>query len=148
MKKNFPEYFKNFIMPAEAREELIHVFRACRTGKVDRLSFLPTYEENGYKCPFGMMINDPSVYSLSVYSKPKDVKRFVSMTSDFHVPYTIAHGYTNPEYGLVLPTKEVTKTKSSHIDWWLYVDATPYKDFTVIDDFNEYLEQYRKGDIH
>ena len=47
--KKFPSYFKNFEIPEWAREQELEVFRACATGKVDRESFMNSFEENGYK---------------------------------------------------------------------------------------------------
>ena len=47
--KKFPLYFNNFEIPEWAREQELEVFRACATGKVDRESFMNSFEENGYK---------------------------------------------------------------------------------------------------
>ena len=43
IEKIFPDYFDRFEMPAGAREENIKVYRACRSGKCDRDSFLPSF---------------------------------------------------------------------------------------------------------
>lgn len=144
MERKFPSYFENFTMPVGAREERLTVYRACQTGKADNESFMSTYEENGFKCPDDMDIDDPGVYSLSVYEKPKDVKRFAAMTSSFHVPYAIAIGETAPKHGLIQPTRERTGRRGSHVDWWLYENASPQDEFSVVDDFDAYLKQYRK----
>ena len=71
---------------------------------------------------------------MSVYMKFKDVKRFMKMTSKYKVPFVIAEGKTNPKYGVCAITREWKqllgeKCKSSHVDYWLYKDATPWKDF-------------------
>lgn len=145
IEKIFPEYFNRFEMPEGAREEKITVYRACRSGRCDRESFLPTFEENGNHVSSGDDEKDPGQYSLSTYEKPKDIKRFASMVSDFQVPYQIAIGVTNPIYGLVQRTRErKVKLKSSHVDWWLYKDAAPYKDFELIEDFEAHLQKYRR----
>lgn len=145
IKKLFPDYFIKFELPEGAREELIQVYRACRSGKCDRESFLPSFEEKGCNLKSVSDPADPSEYSLSTYEKPRDIKRFASMTSDMEVPYRIAIGETNPVYGLVQRTQDrKPKYKSSHVDWWLYKDATPYRDFEIIDNFDEYLESYKK----
>ncbi len=134
--KKFPGYFENFEMPIWAREQNLTVYRACPTGKVDRESFLNTYEENGFKLSLGGEPSDPSEYSLSVYTKRRDVRRFATMDSRYGVPFVIAVGSTCPEYGICLETKEWKrklgeKCKSSHVDWWLYEDAEPYHAFRV-----------------
>lgn len=135
--KKFPSYFNNFEMPRWAREQELEVYRACATGKADKESFLNSYEENGYNISANGRLDDPQEYSLSTYMKYGDVKRFMTMDSRFGVPFTIAKGITNPIHGICLATKEWKKKigvkyKGSHVDWWLYVNAKPYKEFEVI----------------
>ena len=96
IEKVFPDYFDRFEMPEGAHEESIQVYRACRSGMCDRASFLPTFEQNGFKVREGDDEKDPSNYSMSTYEKPNHIKRFASMDSDMDVPYTIAIGFTNP----------------------------------------------------
>ena len=83
-------------------------------------------------------------YSLSSFEKPRDVKRYVGVMSDMKVPYQIAIGETNPIHGVVQRTKERTKKRTSHVDWWLYKDARPYEEFSLIADFEKYLQDYAK----
>ena len=144
IEKIFPDYFQRFKLPDGAREELIKVYRACRSGKCDKDSFLPSLEENG--CVINPLVDltDPGQYSLSTFEKPKDVKRFAGVISDMKVPYQIAVGETNPRHGLVQRTRERTKKRTSHVDWWLYKDASPYDEFEIIADFEEYLQNYMK----
>lgn len=144
IEKIFPDYFERFELPVGAREESIKVYRACRSGKCDRDSFLPSFEERGFTLPPSAKPSDPGQYSLSTYEKPKDIKRFVSVMSDMRVPYQIAVGTTNPKHGLVQRTQERTKKRSSHVDWWLYKKATPYEEFEMIKDFEAYLNNYNR----
>lgn len=139
--KKFPSYFSNFEMPEWAREQELEVYRACATGKVDRESFLNSYEENGCKISATGEADDPQEYSLSTYLKFRDVKRFMTMDSRYGVPFVIAKGITKPMYGISLETKEWKrnlgiKYKSSHVDWWLYENAEPYKVFEVFENEN------------
>ena len=143
----FPDYFKRFKMPEGAHEESITVYRACRSGKCDEDSFLPSFEESGFELNPLLDEDDPSQYSLSVYEKPKDVKRFVSMLSDYSKPYKIAVGETTPSLGLVQRTRERTGQKNSHVDWWLYIGAKPHTSFKLIDDFDKFFEEYKKSKI-
>lgn len=129
-----------FKMPDGAKEERIHVFRACRSGKCDRDSFLPTFEQQGYEYRMGDDPEDPGLYSLSVYEKPKEIKRFIKHDSDMQVPYKIAQGFTEPEYGLIQRTKERKPKAKSHIDWWLFKDKEPSGEFSLIEDFEDFLE--------
>lgn len=144
IEKIFPDYFKKFELPAGAIEESIGVYRACRSGKCDAASFLPSYEESGFLLSPLADPNDPSQYSLSTFEKPTHVKRFASLCSDMKVPYKIAKGVTSPEYGLVQRTKERKPKSRSHVDWWLYKNATPYKVFKIIPDFENHLQNYIK----
>ncbi|MEG1878039.1 MAG: hypothetical protein RR211_00245 [Pseudoflavonifractor sp.] len=133
MRARFPAYFINFDyeLPKEASQQSITVYRACKTGKVEQNSFIPSYEEDG------CMISDehrkdPSYYSLSTYEKPRDVRRFVVIDSKYQPPYALSKGVTDPSCG---PSAETRKwkngcnKKSSHVDWWLYRDATPWTYF-------------------
>lgn len=144
LEKFFPDYFARFELPAGAHAENIVVYRACKTGQCDCNSFLPSFEENGCVYLEGDDPKDPGVYSLSTYEKPNDIKRFVKLTSEYGKPYKIAVGETVPKYGLVQRTKERKKKAKSHVDWWLYRDAKPYNSFTIIEDFEAHLEEYKR----
>ena len=103
--KKFPSYFENFEIPEWAREQELEVYRACATGRVDKESFLNSYEENGYKISINGDATDPQEYSLSTYLKFRDVKRFMKMDSRYGVPFVIAKGITKPMHGICLETK-------------------------------------------
>lgn len=142
IEKIFPDYFQRFKLPDGAREEAITVYRACRSGKCDKASFLPSFEERGFVLDPTIEPTDPGQFSLSTYENPKDVKRFAGVDSDMKVPCQIAIGNTDPKHGLVQRTKERTKGRTSHVDWWLYKDASPYEEFEMIADFEEYFQEY------
>lgn len=142
--KIFPEYFERFELPEGARSESILVYRACRSGECDKASFLPSFEQNGYKLEPTADSEDPGQYSLSTYEKPNHVKRYAGVISDMQVPYTIAIGRTEPRHGVAQRTKERKKKSGSHVDWWLYKDARPYEEFKVIEDFEEHLQAFLK----
>lgn len=129
--QKFPAYFANFTMPDGAKPLSIAVFRACATGKVDEPSFLNTFEAD-YGANTSKVdekdVSNPSIYSLSVYEKYKDVKRFATMTSKYKVPFTIAKGTTSLICGIMLQSHS---KKSSHVDWWLYKKAKPHRFFKV-----------------
>lgn len=144
VKNIFPDYFERFELPDGAKGQFINVYRACRSGKCDADSFMPSFEEAGYVLNSLADSEDPSQYSLSTYEKPTHIKRFASMTSDMKVPYTIAKGVTDPKYGVSQRTRERKPRSGSHVDWWLYKNATPYEVFDVIPDFDSYLKEYIK----
>ncbi len=105
---------------------------------------MPSFEENG--CVINPLADsaDPGQYSLSTFEKPKDVKRFAGVVSDMKIPYQIAVGETNPRHGLVQRTKERSKKRTSHVDWWLYKDASPHEEFEIIVNFEEFFQNYMK----
>ena len=142
IEKIFPDYFERFKLQAGEREERIKVYRACRSGTCDRNSFLPSFEESGFILNPLADPADPGQYSLSTYEKPTHVRRFAGVMSDVGVPCQIAVGITEPKHGLVQRTKERTKNRGSHVDWWLYKEAKPYEEFEIIKDFDTYLKNY------
>ena len=65
----------------------------------------------------------------------------MAMDSRYGVPFVIAKGVTKPVHGICLETKEWKrnlgiKYKGSHVDWWLYEDAEPYREFGVFENEN------------
>lgn len=142
IEKIFPDYFEKFTLPEGAHEESIKVYRACRSGRCDKLSFLPTYEQNGFKTTNVANELEPGEFSLSTFEKPNHIKRWANLDSDMKVPFKIAIGYTNPIHGVIQRTSERKPKSKSHVDWWLYKDAEPYKEFELIPDFDAHLQTY------
>lgn len=133
LRKAFPAYFSCFTMPDDAAEQELTVYRACRTRKIEKESFLNTYEENGFQVPFGKQADDPQVYSMSTYEKLKDIKRFVCIDSRYVPPLLLAKGITDPKCGISCRTAKWRKgAKGSHVDWWLYEGAEPWKCFREV----------------
>lgn len=140
IKRFFPDYFSRFEIPEGAKEQEIKVYRACRTQLCDHGSFIPTFEIQNFIYLMDQLEDDPGVYSLSTFEMAKDIKRFATLDSDLHKPYKIAIGKTAPECGLSQRTRErKRKYKGSHVDWWLYMNAEPWKHFKIIDDFDTYF---------
>jgi len=135
-KKVFPAYYDNFKMPPEAKEQELTVYRACETRKLERESFLDSYEANGFQVPANFEPTDPIVYSMSTYLKLRDVKRFVVTNSKHQPPFALAKGITDPIHGICCETrqwKEGYPNSSSHVDFWLYKDAEPWRSFALVD---------------
>lgn len=137
LRKTFPSYMNHITLPQCAIEQEICVYRACRTYKIEKESFLTTYEENGFHLTVSADANDPQEYSLSTFERVKDVKRFVSIDGRYNPPWVLAKGTTSPVCGISSRTREWKKTKSSHVDWWLYESAEPWKYFVEVDYENE-----------
>lgn len=111
-------------------------------GHVERDSFLNTYEENGFELDVEARIDDPQEYSLSTYERLRDIKRFVAVTAKFSPPYVLAKGITVPSCGVSCRTKDwkAQRKRDSHVDWWLYEGAEPWKHFEEVD----YEEELRR----
>lgn len=129
IQKVFPAYFSNIKLPDAAVEQEIAVYRACPTRKIEKASFLNTYEENGCRVPVGKESDDPQVYCLSTAFRLKDVQRFVIMTSKFQPPFLLAKGHTTCVDGVSCKTSDWKPVTGSHVDWWLYLDAKPWLAF-------------------
>lgn len=141
IQKVFPAYFSNFQLPEAAIEQEINVYRACPTRKIEKASFLNTYEANGFQVPVGMQENDPQVYCLSTAFRLKDVKRFVTIDSSYQPPFLLAKGHTTKVDGLSCKTSDWKKTKKSHVDWWLYTEAMPWLAFEETTYEHEYEQE-------
>lgn len=142
------KYFRTILTDLNYRK-VQGVKQSKSTGHVEvgnaiKHLFLPSYEQNNFVLNPLADGKDPGQYSLSSFEKPKDVKRYAGVMSDMKVPYQIAVGETNPRHGVVQRTRERTKKKTSHVDWWLYRDATPYEEFSLIADFEKYLQDYNQ----
>lgn len=143
--KVFPAYFKSIKLPPQARGQELAVYRACPTHKIEKASFLNSYEENGFCVSPDMDADDPRQYSLSTYIALKDIKRFVVIDSRYQPPWLLAKGHTTREDGLSCKTKDWKKGyKSSHVDWWLYEGAQPWAAFEEITYNEENLSQTNK----
>ena len=142
-KKVFPAYFSNFQMPEQAREQVLEVYRGCPTRKVERESFLNSFEQNGFKLEADEDSSDPSAYSLSTYTDIKRLKRFlVTNPQSRPEPWTIAKGITSPDCGLSCLTREYKPQKrDKHVDWWLYEGAEPWKYFVEVNYEDEVLRR-------
>ncbi len=127
IKSKFPNGFPVELLPDGAKEENIEAYRICRSGKVETLSFLPTYldeisktKENEDQSP------DIGHYSLSVFGKLAETKRMLKFFRGKQPGAIAAKGITDSSCGITQRTRERTGRKTSHIDWWLYTDAMPH----------------------
>lgn len=135
LEKKFPAYMESIQLPDCAKEQDIVVYRACRTRKIEKASFLNSYEENGYKIlnhP-DLAENDPQHFSMSTYVKVKELKRFCSTNQKkYQPPYLLAKGITKGVCGVSCFTRDWKKKRTSHVDWWLYKNATPWEYFEEV----------------
>ena len=133
IQKVFPSYMEHINLPDCAKEQKISVYRACQTRKIERESFLNTFEENGFQITVGGKEDDPQEYCLSTYTRPKDLKRFVLHSDKYDPPWLLAKGCTAPSCGKSCRTRDWKHTKSRHVDWWLYENSSPWEHFQEAD---------------
>lgn len=128
----FPVFMKRHIQcpPNEARAEEVEVYRICKTGCIEQASFLPSYleyEKNG--CLDRLDLNDVGSYSLSCFAKARDARNKLIFFTKKEPRAIAAKGITSADCGVIQRTRERKKTRDSHIDWWLYENAEPWKYF-------------------
>lgn len=132
----FPENFETEILPQDARKEDRNVYRIIKSGKIDRNSFISTYEEikRGLRPPTkSIKQNDPSLYSTSCNMRYTDAQYALKMFMRHYPTPFIAKGVTDMECGPSQITSDrEPKEKSSHVDWWIYDKATPEVHFKKI----------------
>lgn len=138
--RKFPKGFPVGLLPEGAKEENIVVYRVCRTGKVEEASFLPTYlDELSQTKENEDSAQEIGHYSMSTYEKLRDVRQKLKFFRGQSPAAIAARGVTEGCCGPTQRTRERTKTKSSHVDWWLYEGARPHVYFHEVD-----LEALRK----
>lgn len=136
IEKKFPNFYPSCGVPENAKEQNLDVFRVCMFGAIDNEAFYSYYELWKYK---GIMLkgmengfDDIHFYSVSVYEKYRDAKRCLSLLSRRDPRSLLAKGNTLEEFGPCLRSKDECNNKKSHVDWWLYEDAQPYKFFSEV----------------
>lgn len=129
----FPSYMKVEV-PKGAKKQSIDVYRICKSGTVDQDSFMTTYEEYAQRDDLDSLdLTDPGSYSVSCYEKRKDARRKLMFFTKRHPKAIAAFGKTQPCCGPCQKTRErKPNRKDSHIDWWLYCDATPWMYFKEV----------------
>ena len=152
LQRKFPAAFPVGVPPKGAREAEIVVYRVCRTGKVEKESFLPTYLDPATKensaPPY-----DCGHYSMSTFENMKKAKSILRWFKKRNPPAILARGVTAPECGLVLRDKEMLEIddlkeciqgkdikkmrKESHVHWWLYEGAEPHRFFQPFEEKEE-----------
>lgn len=142
--KIFPDYFSDKAreqIAACGKEESIPVYRVGKYGKNDETAFLNYYEEvqRGLKVvrnkeqAMKRYREDFNSLSVSCYEEKSDIEEYYKVTlKESHPERILLFGGTESRDGLSSRTKErKTNYTNSHVDWWLYNDAEPWKYFKV-----------------
>lgn len=131
--KVFPSYM-TIDIPEGACEQSIEVYRICKTGAVEKESFLSSYEEYEQRNDLDSLdLNDPGSYSVSCYEKRRDARRKLMFFTKKEPRAIPAFGKTEPSCGPCQKTRERIKgKKDSHVDWWIYQNVAPWLYFKEV----------------
>lgn len=141
----FPEYFsvnaKKLIL-LNGKPQNRHVYRVAKYGRDTTTAFLNYYDEVvlGLKT-----VRNKQKYlekckeeidrlSISCYYDIKDIIYYYEITlKDSYPERILLESETNYKYGLSQVTSERKKESTdSHVDWWLFKDATPWLIFNEV----------------
>lgn len=129
--KCFPENFEAEILPKGAKEQKIIVYRIIKYQNI-RDNFISTFEETEKKLrPSRSPLNckDPGTFSTSCFKDKNEAEDLLGLMMRHKPEAYIAKGETAKCCGPCQLTLERNmnqyKDKKSHVDWWIYADATP-----------------------
>lgn len=133
----FPENFEKEILPKEAKEENKNVYRVIKSGKIDRNSFIGTFEE----MKRGLIpkkkrinLNDPGLYSTSCNIDYSEAEYALNMFMRHYPEPKIAKGVTQGICGPCQLTSEREVRDDTHVDWWVYEKSQPQLYFKEVED--------------
>ncbi|WP_143747666.1 hypothetical protein [Megasphaera sp. ASD88] len=131
---SFPRNFVSEILPENAVPINLNVYRVCLEGVINAEAFQSSFEaESRLIRPRELDLKDPSTYSTSCFEKAKDIKRSLKMFRKKNHPKAIvARGETGTTHGLVLQAPH--KSKTSHVNWWIYKGHDVSGNFTDVTD--------------
>lgn len=131
----FPDNFETDILPKDAKEESKNVYRVIKYGKIDRESFIGTYEEiqRGLIPPKRIMdLNNPGIYSTSCNMAYEDAEYALNMFMRHHPEAFIAVGETKGSCGPSQLTSDREVRDDTHVDWWIYENTEPQNYFKEV----------------
>lgn len=133
----FPENFESEILPNEAKEKNIPVYRVIKYGEINRNSFISTYEEiqrGLIPRRKKMNLSDPGIYSTSCNIEYSEAKYALDMFMRHYPQPFIAKGETEKTCGPCQVTAEREKRTDTHVDWWIYEAAEPQVYFKEVNE--------------
>lgn len=149
MEKIFPDYFSHeaiILINKNGKDNQLKVYRVSKFGDDLTIAFLNYYDEvilglkqipeHRKQKKLEYYKNNIDSLSVSCYYDIEDIIYYFNVTLKESYPKRILlEGNLSSDYGLSQITKErKTEKTDSHVDWWLYKDATPWIDFKKVDD--------------
>lgn len=142
----FPDYFSENAVTQiieHGKKSNFVVYRVGKYGKDMSISFLNYYDEIvlGLKTVMRkeqylrQCEKDIDRLSVSCYQNKEDITYYFEITLKEDYPDRILlKGITNSNCGLSQLTSERKKDRQdSHVDWWLFKNATPWLSFKEVD---------------
>lgn len=133
--KCFPSNFETEILPKEAKQENRPVYRIIKSGKIDRDSFISSFEEmKRGLIPLKKNLNpsDPGIYSTSCFMEFSEAEYVLKLFMRRYPRPFIAKGETERSCGpsqLSAERERRNKGSKSHVDWWIYEESAPQRYF-------------------
>lgn len=132
--EGYPEDLLERILNAGGGFNEMHVYRVAAYGLDDKKSFLSSYQEEitglAVWRPKPLDTSRISAYSTSCSQSLEDMQRFlkVCFRQRKQPNAEIVVGITKSDCG---PSK--LNPKNRHVDWWLYLNSTPWVYFTRLE---------------
>lgn len=125
-------------LPTCAKDvERLSVYRLCLNGVIDSDAFECTYvsKQKNNLTIRDEELSNPTTFSTSCFSLLKDIKKKQALFTKNHPSVVVAVGDILEGFGRSCFDKELKpKTKSSHINWWIYSEAEPHNCFKEFND--------------
>lgn len=124
----FPDNFEETILPKDAKCDNKSVYRVIKSGKIDRESFISTFEEikRGLIPPRKTVkMDEPDIYSTSCFMDYSDAEYILKLIMRHYPQPFIAKGVTEGTCGPSQITAERKQVDNSHVDWWIYENSYP-----------------------
>ncbi len=145
---DYPKDLYERVVADGAGKNEYDVYRVAELGENNRDAFLSSYTEQKLK----NSINNRDVYlamkqkeneydiglfSTSCFETIKQAKKILKLKERHVAGPCILFGRIMPETGLSMKTensKSGRKARRGHIDWWIYKDVDPSKNFSEVEE--------------
>lgn len=122
----WPSFYPDDCPPADAMPASGGAYRLVETNPPRREDFR-SHRDRFPERPFH--VPEWQACGVSIYRDVEDIKRLRRRIRKLR-SLDIAYGELEPSLGLVLPTPSTSEP--SHYTWWIPVEASPWKVFSVV----------------
>lgn len=132
----FPPHFVEKILPQGLSDLELDVYRVCKNGKINKESFLSTFEETerGIRpkpSNWTQKLECPGTYSVSCNDEKSSAENALKCLVGYHPEAFIMAGTASSDLGPLQRTvdRDTSYRDASHFDWWLFDGSDPSKSF-------------------